>query len=220
MFNYTRIIGKTSTNIRTPTVAEIAQGNNQLTIFESRKNNGYLNEMSQQLGDVSTELTNLITDAGLTPDGTLTQVSQAVALLAPSPPATESTAGIAPIASLSEVEAGLNDTKFVTPSKLRFGFQASFNANGHIGFPSWLGGLIIQWGQSLAIGLDGVATVNFTTPFLLSCFSVVCTAKSNNAITDDAAAVQSFTNTTANLIRVGGFGADENNTIYWWAVGK
>jgi hypothetical protein len=89
MFNYTRIIGKTSTNIRTPTVAEIAQGNNQLTIFESRKNNGYLNEVSQQLGDVSTELTNLITDAGLTPDGTLTQVSQAVALLIPSSTATE-----------------------------------------------------------------------------------------------------------------------------------
>ena len=89
MFNYTRIIGKTSTNIRTPTPAEIAQGNNQLTIFESRKNNGYLNEVSQQLGDVSAELTNLITNAGLTPDGTLTQVSQAVALLIPSSTATE-----------------------------------------------------------------------------------------------------------------------------------
>jgi hypothetical protein len=220
MFNYTRIIGKTSSNIRTPTPAEIAQGNNQLTIFESRKNNGYLNEVSQQLGDVSTELTNLITAAGLTPDGTLSQVSQAVALLAPSPPATESTAGIAPIASLPEVEAGLNDTKFVTPSKLRFGFQASFTTNGFVAFPSWLGGLIIQWGQSLPVSQDNVTTVSFGTTFLLGCFSVICTAKSNSPITDNSAAVQSFTNTTADLIRVGDSGATENNIIYWWAVGK
>jgi len=86
MENYTRIIAGTSTNIRTPTLAEINQGNNQLTPFESAKMNGYYNEMSQQIGNVSTELTNLITATGLTPDATLSQVLEAINLLIASPP--------------------------------------------------------------------------------------------------------------------------------------
>ena len=81
MENYTRIIGATSTNIRTPTTGEINQGNDTLTPFDSAKNNGYSNEMSQQLGDVSTELTNLISAAGLTPDATLGQVLEAIPLI-------------------------------------------------------------------------------------------------------------------------------------------
>lgn len=97
MENYTRIIGGTSTNIRTPTVGEINQGNDQLTPYDSAKNNGYSNEMSQQLGNVSTELTNVIIAAGLTPDATLTQVLAALNILytpIPVPAATESIAGI------------------------------------------------------------------------------------------------------------------------------
>ena len=65
MQNYTRIIGATSTNIRTPTLPEINQGNDQLTPFESAKNNGYNFEMSQQIANISEELTNLIISQGL-----------------------------------------------------------------------------------------------------------------------------------------------------------
>lgn len=82
MENYTRIIGATSTNIRTPTSGEINQGNVQLTPYDSAKNNGYYNEMSEQLGNVSTELTTLISAAGLTPDATLGQVLEAIPLIA------------------------------------------------------------------------------------------------------------------------------------------
>lgn len=78
MENYTRIIGSTSTNIRTPTTGEINQGNVQLTPYESAKNNGYYNEMSQQIGNISEELITLITAAGLTPDATLGQVLEAI----------------------------------------------------------------------------------------------------------------------------------------------
>lgn len=80
MENYTRIIGATSTHKRTPTVAEINQGNETLTPFDGAKNNGYFNEMSLQIGNISEELTNLITAQGLTPDGTLTQVEEAISL--------------------------------------------------------------------------------------------------------------------------------------------
>ena len=82
MENYTRVIGATSTNIRTPSVGEIAQGNDTLTPFESDKNNGYTNEMSQGLNNVSTEVVNVIIAAGLTPDGTLAQLNEAIGILA------------------------------------------------------------------------------------------------------------------------------------------
>lgn len=78
MENYTRIIGNGSSNIRTPTAPEITQGNDQLTPYESAKNNGYYNEMSQQIGNISEEITNVITSAGLTPDATLTQLQESL----------------------------------------------------------------------------------------------------------------------------------------------
>ncbi|RRV04434.1 hypothetical protein EGJ27_21605 [Pseudomonas sp. v388] len=59
--------------------------------------------------------------------------------------ATEQLPGTAKIASLKQVEEGADDTAIVTPKKLRMGFRISLGANGFIAFPTWLGGLIIQW---------------------------------------------------------------------------
>ena len=66
-------------------------------------------------------------------------------------------------ASQSEVNAGVVTDKFVAPSTLRFGFAASFTPNGYIAFPSWLGGLIIQWGTSVNTGTSTLVT--FPIPF-------------------------------------------------------
>lgn len=76
--------------------------------------------------------------------------------------ATESIKGIARFASQAEVNAGADDNSIVTPKKLRSGFQIQLSVNGYIYFPSWLGGLVWQWGNR---AFTSGATSTFTTPF-------------------------------------------------------
>lgn len=66
------------------------------------------------------------------------------------------------IATKGEVETGSSDVKYVTPKKLRLGFAFSYSSNGYLAFPTWLGGLIIQWsnGQINA----GAGTAHITLP--------------------------------------------------------
>jgi len=78
--------------------------------------------------------------------------------------ATETVAGIAEICTVAELLAGSSDTVVATPLKLRLGFAASFATNGFISFPSWLGGLIIQWGLK-NVPLASTASVGFPVAF-------------------------------------------------------
>jgi len=93
--------------------------------------------------------------------------------------ATETVAGIAEICTDAELLAGASDAVVATPLKLRLGFSVSLGTNGYISFPTWLGGLIIQWGSGTS---PPAATITFESPFPTACYAVVgCDRASYNA---------------------------------------
>lgn len=93
------------------------------------------------------------------------------------PDATETLKGKAEIATQAETNAGTDDARIVTPKKLRFGFSVSLSQNGYIAFPSWLSGVIIQWGRRTTAVGSSTVTENFPLVFPNACFSVTLTAR-------------------------------------------
>ncbi|QXI19645.1 phage tail-collar fiber domain-containing protein [Pseudomonas hamedanensis] len=68
--------------------------------------------------------------------------------------ATELNQGTAKIATQAQTESGTDDKTVVTPKKMRWGFSIGISENlgsSYVVFPTWLGGLIIQWGMTNAI---------------------------------------------------------------------
>ncbi|MGP6422543.1 tail fiber protein [Pseudomonas pharyngis] len=68
--------------------------------------------------------------------------------------ATELNQGTAKVATQAQVDAGADDKTFVTPKKMRWGFSISVSGDmsgSYVIFPTWLGGLTLQWGMTTAI---------------------------------------------------------------------
>lgn len=80
------------------------------------------------------------------------------------------------IATQPEVDAGVRDDVSVTPKKMRLGFSASFGTNGYIVFPTWMRGLIIQWGVIPSSSfVNGVATAPLNIAFSEALFGILAT---------------------------------------------
>lgn len=65
-----------------------------------------------------------------------------------------------------------NSTKIATTAWSKVGFSISIGTNGYVKFPTWLGGLVIQWG-TYAGSEDAWALHNFPIAFPHDCFAVV-----------------------------------------------
>ncbi len=130
------------------------------------------------------------------------------------------------LATDAEVQAGTEGTKSVTAKSLynalsalatKAGFAISLAANGYIKFPSWLGGLIIQWGQ-IAAGGTANSSLNFPVAFPTNTLNVSCTPFALGMLTTTVgtASLTGFTySRRANVTSV----ADSTHASFWLALG-
>lgn len=88
--------------------------------------------------------------------------------------ATNSIAGVLRTATQAEVDAGTNGDIAVTPSALRWKFAVNMGRIGYIVFPSYLGGLILQW-QTTPVNGAVDQLVSFPLPFPRSALMVFVT---------------------------------------------
>lgn len=117
--------------------------------------------------------------------------------------ATEGIKGIAKIATQAQINAGSGDDVIVTPYKLRLGFAVSFNAQGYVVFPSWLGGLIIQWTSSAAIAPGATGAAYWPIAFPNGCVWALAAPLGNSG------------NSNAGNIVAGGVSAVAVNLYNW-----
>lgn len=139
--------------------------------------------------------------------------------------ATETVSGTAEIATQAETNAGTDDARFVTPKKMRFGFSILLATNGYVVFPTWLGGLIIQWGRFVGAGIANHYnyTVNYPITFPNSLYSLSTQWIRASAI-GGTLEVLVFKNTLTtskfdfNLdSSTNEYGEDSD--VMWWAIG-
>lgn len=119
--------------------------------------------------------------------------------------ATESVLGQAKVATQAQVNTGTDDTTIITPKKLRAGFAVSINRNGFIAFPSWMGGIIIQWG-SVVVPNGSTATFTFPTAFPTECFQAGPIVNNGTTLINLSSGVPSLNSVSITAGAVGGSG--------------
>lgn len=106
-----------------------------------------------------------------------------------------------------------NSTNIINSAWAKVGFSVSLAANGFIKFPTWLGGLVLQWGAANAAASS--QAVSFPTAFPTAAWIVNCVpvnfgpnaGRSTPYI--DALSTTGFTQTSAG----------STNSIFWFAIG-
>lgn len=140
--------------------------------------------------------------------------------------ATESVLGIAKVSTQAQTNAGIDDTTVVTPKKLRFGVTMSLGLNGYLALPSWLGGVILQWGRATinmttATGnyYVGAASVSFPLAFPNAAWVAIPQIQNTpNAM--DSISVATFTNTTLQVFGSTSAETSQSPLFYFFAIGN
>lgn len=155
---------------------------------------------------------------------TAQRVKQAIQALVQS--ASETVAGLVERATQAETDALTDDTRYVSPLKMGFGFSILLATTGYITFPAWLGGLIIQWGNvtvtSSGSGFTGTTAI-FPLAFPTSIYSL---AISHHQLTDNAisGSVVSFVDSyslTQVILGLDEYGASvKNYPVFYIALGS
>lgn len=137
------------------------------------------------------------------------------ALTALATQATEIKLGTAKIATQTLTDAGVDDATIVTPKKLRWGFQILKGNAGYVVFPSWLGGLILQWGggQTSAGGTASIALPIVFPNAVLKAF--VSASGTNSVATVGAVAANSI---GLNCF-IGSTGAGKSENVQFFVIG-
>lgn len=133
---------------------------------------------------------------------------------AATPDATETVKGKAEIATNSETIAGSDDTRIVTPAKLRYGFAFSFGQNGYIAFPSWLGGLILQWGKSSSLSNDTPTAITLPITFPNAAYVGISSFLGTTFISGNASGVTALSTSQITVMCT-----TSGKTLGWIAIG-
>ncbi|VXC71632.1 conserved hypothetical protein [Pseudomonas sp. 8Z] len=139
------------------------------------------------------EATKLEAEAGTATKRWMSPLSVFQALRSAAANATEVLRGVLRVGTQEEVDAGSLDDVTVTPKKLRQGFSCLLAANGYIAFPTWLGGVIANWGYAdinTAIN-GGAATVTLAHAYPSEHWGAVGNYKRAQLV-NDSLAVSTF----------------------------
>lgn len=129
--------------------------------------------------------------------------------------------GNLPLSTHEQAVAGTDDKSVMTPvrvmqaivAKFSTGFAVSLAQNGYLVFPSWLGGLTLQWGRVPIVSASGTA-VNFPLQFPNYVFTALASAYGNGSPGhSEVAEIFDVTGTAFKLSNSGGAGSS------WFAIG-
>ncbi len=140
--------------------------------------------------------------------------------------ATEGVLGVAKIATQTQTNAGTDDATIVTPKKLRLGVAMSLGINGYLALPSWLGGVILQWGRGIvnmntATGdyHSGSATVLFPLAFPTAAWVAIPQIQ-NSPNVMDSISVASFNKSTLEVVGCTSYEGGQAPAFYFIAIGN
>lgn len=113
------------------------------------------------------------------------------------------------------VGSGDNSTSAVSTAWSKFGLVASLIAFGYLKFPTWMGGLIIQWGN--ANGASSTINIPFNTSFATACWCVQAIPVNYGP---NAGRANPYLNSPPGLSSFDLTSSGSTNSVFWFAIGK